>query len=82
MMKSLNFSDRDIEILEEIFIKTIEITSKIYGEKLFRPYDFKLDRWKDKPYKEYYDAVMVGFSRHLKDADILLQKKHEVIKET
>ncbi|MGD1920687.1 MAG: DUF262 domain-containing protein [Pleurocapsa sp.] len=82
MMKSLNFSDRDIEILEEIFIKTIEITSKIYGEKLFRPYDFKLDRWKDKPFKEYYDAVMVGFSRHLKDADILLQKKHEVIIET
>lgn len=82
MMKSLNFSEQDIEILEKIFIDTIEVTSQIYGDKLFKPYDFKLDKWKDKPYKEYYDAVMVGFSRHLKNADLLLQRKHRVIEET
>ena len=82
MMKSLDFSEQDIDILDNIFLDTINLASQIYEEKLFKPFDVKSDKWKDKAYKEYYDAVMVGFSRHLNDADLLLEKKHRIIEET
>ena len=82
MMKSLDFSEQDIDILENIFLDTINLASQIYEDKLFKPFDVKSDKWKDKAYKEYYDAVMVGFSRHLNDADLLLEKKHRIIEET
>jgi len=38
--------------------------------------------WKEKSYKAYYDAVMVGFSRHLHEAEILIARKSRVIEET
>ncbi|BAY98384.1 hypothetical protein NIES37_23340 [Tolypothrix tenuis PCC 7101] len=82
MIKSLKFSDEDIEILKCIFINTIELANEIYAENLFKPFDNKSNKWKDRTYKAYYDAVMVGFSRHLKDAEILIQRKSRVIDET
>ena len=82
MMKSLDFSDEDIEILEQIFIDTINLASQIYQEKLFKPFDPQSNKWKDKSYKAYYDAVMVGFNRHLNNADLLVERKSRIIKET
>ena len=82
MMNSLGFSDEDIKILEEIFIRTINLAHQIYGENLFKPYDPQSDTWKDSAYKAYYDAVMVGFSKHLADVDVLLQQKSRVIEQT
>lgn len=82
MMKSLEFSDEDIEILKNIFIKTINLAHEIFKENLFKPFDPENDTWKDSAYKAYYDAVMVGFSRHLADADVLMEQKSRVIEET
>ncbi len=82
MINSLKFSDEDIEILKNIFIETINLAHQIYGENLFKPYDLKTNTWKKSAYKAYYDAVMVGFSRHLADADILIERKLRVIEET
>ena len=82
MIKSLDFSDQDIDILKHIFIGTIHLASRIYEEILFKPFDFKLNRWKDKAYKAYYDAVMVGLSHHLNDTEVLIAKKSRVIEET
>jgi hypothetical protein len=82
MMKSLGFSEQDIEIIKNIFIETINLAHKIYEEKLFKPFDPQSNSWKDKAYKAYYDAVMVGFSRHLKDADLLVERKLRVVEET
>jgi uncharacterized protein with ParB-like and HNH nuclease domain len=82
MMNSLEFSDKDIDILKDIFIKTINLAHQIYGENLFKPYDPQSGTWKDSPYKAYYDAIMVGFSRHLADANVLLERKLRVIEET
>ena len=82
MMKSLDFSEQDIDILENIFLDTINLASQIYEDKLFKPFDVKSDKWTNRAYKEYYDAVMVGFSRHLNDTDLLLEKKRRVIEET
>lgn len=82
MMNSLEFSDEDINILKDIFLKTINLAHQIYRENLFKPYNPQSDTWKDSAYKAYYDAVMVGFSRHLVDADVLLKRKLSVIEET
>ncbi len=82
MMNSLKFSNADIEILKDIFIKTINLAHQIYGKSLFKPYDLKTNTWKKNAYKAYYDAVMVGFSRHLADADILIERKLKVTEET
>jgi hypothetical protein len=81
-MKSLSFSDQDVAILKDIFIQTINLAYKIYGENLFKPFESQSETWKDKAYKAYYDAVMVGFSRHLEDAEILFSRQSRVIEKT
>ena len=82
MIKSLNFSDKDITKLENIFLETVNLAHQIYEKNLFKPFDAKLNTWKDKPYKAYYDAVMVGFSRHLENANLLLERKSEILEKT
>ncbi|MBA2749773.1 MAG: DUF262 domain-containing protein [Tatlockia sp.] len=82
MMNSLGFSDEDIEILKDIFTETINLAHQIYGENLFKPFDPEANTWEKSSYKAYYDAVMVGFSRHLTDADVLVERKSRVIEET
>ena len=82
MMKSLNFSDEDIDILKNIFLQTIDLAHQIYSNNLFKPFDPSSETWKENAYKAYYDAVMVGFSRHLVNADTLVKKKIIVIEET
>jgi hypothetical protein len=82
MMRSLNFSDEDIDILRNIFIQTVNLAHQIYSNNLFKPFDPKTDTWKENSYKAYYDAVMVGLSRHLDNADTLLERKSIVIEET
>ncbi|MBN4001442.1 DUF262 domain-containing protein [Nostoc sp. LPT] len=82
MIKSMKLSDEDIEFLKNIFIQTINLAHEIYAENLFKPLDIESDAWKDKAYKAYYDAVMVGTSRHLANADILIERKSKIIEET
>jgi hypothetical protein len=82
MLKSLDFSDEDIDLLKQIFIDTINLASQIYEDKLFKPFDPKNNKWQDKSYKAYYDAVMVGLSRHLNNANLLIERKLRIIEET
>ena len=82
MMKSLKFSEGDIDFLKQLFLQTINLSHQIYEESLFKPFDPKLGTWKKNSYKAYYDAVMVGFSRHLNKAEILTERKSKVIEET
>jgi hypothetical protein len=49
---------------------------------LFKPFEQKSGNWKKNSYKAYYDAVMVGFSKHLDKAEILIDRKSKVIEET
>ncbi|MCL1473860.1 DUF262 domain-containing protein [Argonema antarcticum] len=85
MMKSLEFSEQDIKFLKELFIQTINLAYRIYEENLFKPFVPVVPEsgtWQKKSYKAYYDAVMVGFSRHLHEAEILIARKSRVIEET
>ncbi len=78
MIKSTQFSDKDIELLREIFLETIELANQLYEENLFKPFNAK----KPISYKAYYDAVMVGLSKHLSNAELLISQKSLVIEET
>ncbi len=78
MIKSIQFSDKDIEFLREIFLETIELANQLYEENLFKPFNAK----KPISYKAYYDAVMVGLSKHLSNAELLISQKSLVIEET
>ena len=82
MMQSVRFSEEDINFLEGIFLQTLTLAHEIYADNLFKPFDPKEKKWKNVSYKAYYDAVMVGFSRHLQDAEKLIDRKSQVIEET
>lgn len=82
MMKSLSFSIEDIKFLKTIFLETIQLAYQVYKEYLFKPFDPQTGTWKDKSYKDYYDAVMVGVSEHLEYSGNLINKKSRVIEET
>ena len=82
MRKSLEFSEQDIKFFKELFLQTIHLAHQIYGENLFKPFVPESRTWQKKSYKAYYDAVMVGFSRHLHESEILIARKARVIEET
>ena len=82
MMKSLDFKEQDIEFLKDVFLQTINLAHQIYEENLFKPFAPKSGTWEKKPYKAYYDATMVGFSRHLHESEKLIAEKSKIIAET
>ncbi|WP_293131206.1 DUF262 domain-containing protein [Microcoleus sp. bin38.metabat.b11b12b14.051] len=82
MIKSLNFNEADINYLEQLFIKTIEIAHQIYGQHLFKPFDHQFQNWSKKSERVYYDAIMVVLSRHLPDTTKIIAKKDRIFEET
>ncbi|WP_204104471.1 MULTISPECIES: DUF262 domain-containing protein [Spirulina sp. CCY15215] len=95
MINASDFTDEDIILLKKLFKDTIDLADKIYGETLFKPFmlipDGKTEAEQSQPLKEYYDAVMVGLSKHIdnpsilineKNASILINEKNVVIEET
>jgi hypothetical protein len=82
MIKSLKFDSDEIELLKHLFLDTLNLGFEIYGKHLFKPFDAKKNIWKDRSYKDYYDAVMVGLSRHLENAHLLSERKTLVIEAT
>jgi hypothetical protein len=82
MIRSSSFTEDDINILENLFIRTINLAHKIYGDLIFRPYDKDKNEWSDKPQKAFHDSVMVGLSYFLDDSEFLIDNREEVINET
>jgi hypothetical protein len=82
MIKARIFSDENIKFLRELFLETINLAHQLYEKDLFKPFDPKSGTWKKKSYKAYYDAVMVGLSRHLHEGEILRSRKIRLIEET
>jgi hypothetical protein len=82
MMKSLSFTDEDIEVLKILFLETLRLGNEIYGKHLFKPFDAKKNDWKEKPSQACYDAVMVGLSQHLERSEFILKNRLKVIEET
>lgn len=82
MAKSLRFSREEVELLRQIFLKTLELAHQIYGDHLFKPFLTERNVWASKPYNAYYDAVMIGLSRHLESKEALLHRKDLMLEKT
>lgn len=82
MVRAKNFATTDLEYLRALFASTLELGHDIYEDLLFRPWDMKKNAWARKAHVAFADAVMVGLSRHLDDADVLRTKKAAVIEAT
>ncbi|WP_114857992.1 DUF262 domain-containing protein [Azospirillum brasilense] len=82
MMKAAEFSHDDIMALENLFLKTIDVVHEVFGENVFRPYDTVKNSWAKLPQKAFFDAVMIGTSHHISDAERIKQKKRVIIEKT
>ena len=82
MIRARTFSESDICILESLFHDTIDLGLKIYGDLLFRPFVVSEQKWLNRPHKAFYDAVMVGLSERLNDAEPLITASLEIIEAT
>jgi hypothetical protein len=82
MVRSKRFTDDDINVLGVVFRQTIELAHAIYGKQMFHPWDKNKQTQTERPYVAYADALLVGLSRHLDKADLLLAKKDKVIEQT
>jgi hypothetical protein len=82
MAKSLRFSHNEVESLGQVFLETLELAYQLYSDHLFKPFLAETNEWATKPYNAYYDAVMVGLSRHLQSKSRLLQRKDLVLERT
>lgn len=82
MVRSRKFINDDIAILRELFIKTIDLAYRLYGEHIFRPWNIKTNQWASKPQIAFADAIMVGLSNVLDKGQVLLARRDEVIEAT
>lgn len=82
MVRARSFSSRDIEVLQHLFAETLALGDGVYGPLLFRPWDPIKNSWSERPQIAFADAVMIGLSRHLASANLLLDRKEIIVEET
>lgn len=82
MVRSRRFNDKDISLLRQLFLDTINLAHNIYGELLFKPWSTKENQWASQPQVAFADAVMVGLSSMLTRRDDLLAKRIQIIEAT
>jgi len=82
MVRSRRFTPEDLSHLGTLFTETIELASAIYRDAIFRPWNVKEGKWASSPQRAFADAVMVGLSRNLKQAVLLLQRSEAVVDAT
>ncbi len=82
MVRTRRFTDEDIQVLHNLFIRTIDLADQVYGDLLFRPWDVDKKVWSQRPQVAFADAVTVGMSWHLDSSGVLLERKDRVIQGT
>ena len=60
MIRARGFDTADIDFLETLFSRTIELGTAIYGDALFRPWNLDKESCGSAPQIAFADAVMVG----------------------
>ncbi len=82
MRKATRFSEADIEILRDLYRRTLSLARAIYKERVFQPFGRTADTWDGKPHKAFQDAVMIGLSERLNDAEELQHRSMDIVKAT
>lgn len=81
-IRALTFGEEDIATLKTLFQDTFRLAQELFGERTFRPYNLRKERWDRSPQKAFYDAVMVSLSRRLDSRDQLVQRREAIITKT
>jgi hypothetical protein len=81
-IRAQQFTNEDLAILRELFEWTFSMANHIFGQLVFRPYLLTKKKWARLPHRAFYDAVMVGLSRHTASKTTLTLKSNEIIEMT
>jgi hypothetical protein len=82
MVRARKFGDADIAFLRKLFIDTVDIASDVYREHLFHPWDVERSDWSERPQIAFTDAVLVAFSQYVASANLLKERRSEVVDAT
>ncbi|HEY3281757.1 MAG TPA: DUF262 domain-containing protein [Armatimonadota bacterium] len=82
MARARRFTSADMNVLRDLFLDTISLAERVYGEQLFRPWDTKRKQWEARPQKAFCDAVLVGMSRHIGHARELEERQGDIVRAT
>ncbi|UOA28236.1 DUF262 domain-containing protein [Pseudosulfitobacter sp. DSM 107133] len=82
MLKASRLGDYAIDQLEDHFTLVMDTVEKIYGDLAFQPFVPEKNEWLGRPQKAFFDAVTVAISQNIQEADILVQKKDEILQRT
>lgn len=82
MARARMFNDSDLDVLRNIYIKTLNLATNIYDNLVFHPYDPKKREWVDRTQKAFYDSVMVGLSEFIEHDNKVVSKRDEIIEAT
>ncbi|MCX6360245.1 MAG: DUF262 domain-containing protein [Armatimonadetes bacterium] len=82
MARSRSFSGEDLALLRSVFARTVTLGARIYGDRLFRPWNAGRGLWEQHPHKAFGDAVLVGLADRLDDAEVLVGRQARVVEAT
>jgi hypothetical protein len=82
LIRAKNFNQDDLSFLRNLFINTLTLASRIYGDIVFRPYDPRSGKWSKQVQAAFYDAVMIGLCQNLDRGELLVERRDQVIEET
>ncbi len=68
--------------LRDLFLSVMDLVDEVYGDTAFQPYDPENDQWAPRPQKAFFDAVTVGFSRHIDEREMLIARKDLILENT
>ena len=78
MLRARAFTSEDLQFLEHLFIRTLTLTHRVYGNTLFKPFVPKTGEWNNRPQKAYADAVMVAYSAFLDNERQLIERRDRI----
>jgi len=81
-VRSRAFNDDDLQVLRDLFARSLALAHSIYEDLLFRPWEVDNETWSKRPQVAFADAVMVGVSHHLDQSDTLIQRREMVLDRT
>jgi hypothetical protein len=82
MRKATDFTLEDVELLRDLYRKTLHLACEVYKDNVFRPYRPVEGVWESKPHKAFQDAVLIGMSSCLENADTLKERSPQIIDAT
>jgi hypothetical protein len=82
MLRARAFTPEDLKILENLFLRTVRLVDRVYGDRVFKPFVHKTGEWGKRPQKAYADAVLVAYSSFLDKEEELVARRERIFEKT